>query len=275
MSNNKKVTLDHLTESSSLENDSLNAFPIHFKYFLIILSLFIGTWVSSNIVAVKLVSIFGITLTGGFITFPFTTMLGMIIVEVYGYKNIRQAIWSGVIINIIFMLSLVIVNALPSSPGWALENEFKLILVPSVRIMFASIISLLIAEFANGFLMAKMKLRGNNSNNSLISRMLIACGTSFLLDIILFLSIAFYGTMPAPIFWSLVAVAYAKKIVCQIILLPLAVILIRHFKKIEGIEVSDKATVFNPFNFDNVYSLQIRKEKQIKNSFRVINSEFA
>ena len=49
---------------------------IHFKYLFVLLALFISTWLTSNIAAVKMVSVFGITLTGGFIIFPFTTMLG-------------------------------------------------------------------------------------------------------------------------------------------------------------------------------------------------------
>src|SRR3989344_2268533 len=83
---------------------------IQFKYFFIILTLFTATWLISDIAAVKLVSVFGITLTGGVIIFPFTTMLSSIIVEVYGYKNARQAIWSGFIVNLTFVFFINLVN---------------------------------------------------------------------------------------------------------------------------------------------------------------------
>ncbi len=76
---------------------------VHFKYLFLIFSLFSATWLVSDIVAIKLVSVFGITLTGGFIVFPFNTMLGSILVEVYGYKNARQAIWSGLALNLTFV----------------------------------------------------------------------------------------------------------------------------------------------------------------------------
>ncbi|HLB41523.1 MAG TPA: hypothetical protein VJN02_01495 [Gammaproteobacteria bacterium] len=69
------------------ENLVLSRDQIQFKYYFILLTIFLATWVTSDIAAVKLVFIFGITLTGGFIIFPFTTMASSIIVEVYGYKN--------------------------------------------------------------------------------------------------------------------------------------------------------------------------------------------
>lgn len=238
--------IQNIMPASSNELNSNLFANAHFKYLFYVLTAFIGIWISSNIVAIKLVSIYGITLTGGFFTFPFTTMLGMVIVEVYGYKNIRQAIWSGVIINLIFLFSLLFVNTLPSSPEWKLGNEFKLILVPSIRILTASIVSFLAAEFINGYFMAKLKLKFGNNTNSLIARMMIACGSSFLLDIFLFLTIAYYGSISTSAFKSLLIIAYLKKVGCQLLLLPLSIYLIRQLKKIENIEISDHATKFTP-----------------------------
>src|SRR5579864_3419553 len=76
---------------------------IQFKYFFIVLTIFSSTWLIANIAAIKLISIFGITLTGGFLIFPLTMMLSVVIVEVYGYKNARQAIWAGFILNLCYI----------------------------------------------------------------------------------------------------------------------------------------------------------------------------
>ena len=140
-----------------LNKTTLNFQP---KYLFIIFTLFAATWLISNISAIKLVSIFGITLTGGFIVFPFTTLFNYIIIEVYGYKNSRQALWSGALLNVTFIFFMYVVNIIPADPNWKLQIAFQDILVPSMRIVFASIFSFLLSDFVNNYLMAKMKLSG-------------------------------------------------------------------------------------------------------------------
>lgn len=227
---------------------------IHFKYFSIFLSLFSATWLLSNIAAIKFVQIFSITLTGGFIIFPITSMLSSIIVEVYGYKNVRQAIWAGVILNLSFIFFIYLIYLLPSSNMWDLNEEFKAILLPSMRVAAASVMSFITAEFVNSFLMAKMKIfyRGN----SLVKRILIACVFSFLLDISLFLFLAFYKIISNAALLKLIAWAYLKKILSQLALLPVAIFIIDWVKKIEKVDVYDYGTAFNPFSLDSFYDLK-------------------
>ncbi len=238
---------------------------IHFKYFFIVLALFISTWLTSDIAAVKMVSVFGITLTGGFIIFPFTTMLGSVLVEVYGYKNARQAIWAGLALNLTFVFFINIVYLVPASPHWKLNSEFKSILVPGMRIAIASSVSFIISEFANSYLMAKMKI--SSKGKSLIKRIFVSCSCSFLLDIILFLTLAFYGTMPDEMLFTLICIAYIKKVLCQIIFFPLVCYIASLLKKYEGIDLYDYNTKFNPFSLDNVYELdRSGKDSSKKNS---------
>ncbi len=222
-----------------------------FKYFFIILMLFSATWLTSNIAAVKLVSIFGITLTGGFLIFPLATMFSSILVEVYGYKSSRQAIWSGFILNISFIFFLNIVNFIPSSPYWDLDKQFNNILVPETRIIIASLISFLLSDFLNSYLMAKIKIK--SYGKSLLKRIFVSYSLSFSIDIILFMLLAFYGSIPDLLLAKLVFAVYFQKLICQIILLPLIFYLITLLKSLEGIEIYDYDTQFNPFSIDNEY----------------------
>lgn len=224
---------------------------IHFKYFFIILALFSATWHASNIAAIKLVSVFGITLTGGFIIFPLTTMLSLIIVEVYGYKNARQAIWSGLILNLTFVFFINLVNIIPSSPHWTLAKQFNDILLPETRIILSSFISLFISDFANSYFMAKMKLKDHGK--SLVKRILISSGLALTIDITCFMLLAFYGAMPTIVLIKLMAAAYIKKIMCEIILFPFILHAINLLKKWENVDIFDHDTKFNPFSLDNVY----------------------
>jgi queuosine precursor transporter len=240
---------------------------IQFKYYFIILTLFSATWLIANIAAVKLVSIYGITLTGGFVIFPFTTMLSSVIVEVYGYKNSRQAIWAGFILNLTFVFFINIVNIIPSSSHWNLDEQFKNILVPESRIIFASLISFLFSDFSNSYLMAKMKITCHG--RSLLKRILISSGLSLSIDITCFMLLAFYGAMSSSILLKLMGAAYVKKIFCQTTLFPLILYLIELLKNAEGVEVYDYDTKFNPFSIDNIYEFS-----SLKTPFTSINYNF-
>lgn len=241
------------SQAESPDKLLLSSGHAQFKFFFIILALFIAAWLTSNIAAVKLVSVFGITLTGGFIIFPFTTMFGSILVEVYGYKNARQALWAGFILNATFIFFINLIYFFPSSPYWKLNDQFKNILLPEIRIVSASVISFLMAEFVNSYLMAKIKIRSHG--RSLVKRILISCGFSFLFDIICFLTLAYYGSVSNSLLVKLIFYAYVKKTLCQAALFPVVCYLIGVLKRAEGIEVYDYNTKFIPFSLDNVYEL--------------------
>ena len=46
----------------------------HFKYKYLFFTFFSASWLTSCVTAVKLISIFGITFTGGFLIFPLTSL---------------------------------------------------------------------------------------------------------------------------------------------------------------------------------------------------------
>lgn len=223
------------------------------KYLFILFALFSSTWLASNVAAVKLVSIFGITLTGGFLSFPFATMLNTIIIEQYGFKNSRQVLWSGSLFNLVFIIWMLIVNFIPASPHWQLQNEFQNILIPSSRIIFSSLLSFLVADFINGYTMAKLKIK--DVGEALLKRVIISSLLATIVDITLFFTLAFLNTMPMDLFIKTYFLAFIKRILFQIICLPVLWYLIDLMKKKEGFEVFDYDTDFNPFSLENVYSI--------------------
>ncbi|MDP3560058.1 MAG: queuosine precursor transporter [Legionellaceae bacterium] len=235
---------------------------IHFKYKYLFFTFFSATWLISCIAAVKLVSIFGLTLTGGFMIFPFTSLAGTLIIEIYGYKNARQAVWSGFLLNILFVLFIYLVSVFPASPYWDLQNEFDIILMQSLRITCASLVSFMISFFLNAYIMSNMKLR--NNGKALLKRILLSSTVAITVDIVCFITLAFAGTLPTAAFMKLLIAAFCKKIICEILLLPVIWYFIDKVKANEGIEIFDFSTNFNPFSMDNVYDFNDYKKTAIK-----------
>lgn len=222
------------------------------KYFYIVLTLFLGTWIVSNIAAVKLVYFFDITLTGGFLIFPFTSSIISLIVEVYGYKFSRQAIWCGFILNLTYLFFINIINVIPNAPEWPLQDQFQAILIPESRIFIASLIAFWISGFSNSYIMAKLKYKGI----SLVQRITVSLMISMTIDIILFFLIAFVGVTPFSLLKKIFFFAFIKKFICEIVILPLIWLIINKFKELEEYEILDNETDFNPFSLDNVYNLE-------------------
>ena len=68
------------------------------------------------------------------------------------------------------------------------------------------------------------------------------------------------NSFPINILKKIFIFAYLKKIICEIMLLPLVWKLIDWFKKMEQFEIFDFDTDFSPFSFDNVYFLSDYKK---------------
>lgn len=232
---------------------------IHFKYFPIISTLFSAIIIASNVAAIKLIDVFGITLTGGFIIYPFVYTLSCILVEVYGYKNARLAIWCAFILSFIFLFCIDIVALLPPSPTWDLNDEFIHILMPQNRIILASLISFIVSDFLNSYLIARSKKNGC----SLLKRIIKASYLVIFVNIIIFIGLAFYGTVTDNELLNLMFFAFIKKIMFQLLLLPITAWIIETLKNIEGIDLYDYDTNFTPFSLENVYDLnQFRIKKE-------------
>jgi hypothetical protein len=61
--------------------------------------------------------------------------------------------------------------------------------------------------------------------------------------------------MPDSTLEKLIFFAYAKKIICQILFIPVIYGLSAWLKKLEGFDIYDYDTAFNPFSVDNIYQL--------------------
>ena len=108
---------------------------------------------------------------------------------------------------------------------------------------------------------------------SLTRRIFLSSSLAITIDIVLFLTLAFAGTLPSSVFFKLLTAAYLKKITCELVLLPLIWYLIDKVKEKEGGEIFDVGTDFTPFSMDNVYDFNAYKKVKIKHTKPVLGSQ--
>jgi len=216
-----------------------------FRYFSIISTFFVATLMISNIVATKLFSIGALIFTGGILVFPLTYIFGDILTEVYGYARSRKIIWTGFFALIFMSLVFWIVGLLPPAPTWQNQEAYNLILGFVPRIVFASIIGYWAGEFANSFVLAKLKIltKGKHLWTRTIGSTIVGEGV----DTALFVSIAFWGVVSGSILLLAILSGYMFKVAYEVIATPLTYKIVGFLKKAEGVDTYDYNTKFNPF----------------------------
>lgn len=207
--------------------------------------------VMANWFDARLVYFWGITLDAGTIVFPLTFIISDMITEVYGYKNSRRAIWIGFAFNILFVAYGQLVIHLPSPPYYHNNEIFTEILSLNTRIVIASLISYLCAEPLNALVIAKWKVKTQGKHMAL--RFVSSTVMAALLDSIIFISIAFSGTMPVVDLIKIIVSLWLAKVVIEIIGLPFSVVLTKKLKQREQLDIFDTNTNFSLFSFEAIY----------------------
>ena len=216
-------------------------------WFLIIVAIFITCLITANIIAVKMVDIFGLILPAAAIVFPISYIVGDVLTEVYGYSQSRRVIWLGFFCNLIAVLAIWIGQGLPAAPFWDGQSAYVRILGYTPRLLAASFVAYLVGEFANSIVLAKLKVATNGRWlwTRTIGSTLVGQG----LDSCIFITLAFVGTIPGAALASAIVTQWLFKVAYETAVTPLTYLVVGFLKKQEGIDTYDYHTEFNPLAF--------------------------
>jgi queuosine precursor transporter len=218
----------------------------NYKYFDIIMALFVAVLLISNIASTKILVLWKFTFDGGTLLFPLSYIFGDILTEVYGYRRSRRVIWIGFFCAGLMSLVLMLVTALPAASDWPFQESFENILGLTPRIVLASLIAYFAGEFSNSYLLAKLKIKTKGKFLWLrtISSTLLGEG----IDTVLFVFIAFWGILPTSLLITIFISNYIFKSGLEIILTPATYKVVKFLKNREGEDYYDHNTNFNPFS---------------------------
>ena len=221
--------------------------PVHDRYslwFLLVASIFITCLITSNIIAVKLINVFGLLLPAAVLIFPVSYIFGDVLTEVYGYRQARRVIWLGFFCNLITVVAIWLGQILPAASFWDGQAAYERILGYTPRLLGASFLAYLVGEFANSFVLAKMKIatKGRWLWTRTIGSTLVGQG----LDSVVFMTLAFAGTIPLTGLANAIVVQWLSKSGYEAIATPLTYGAVTFLKKKEGLDAFDDDTQFNP-----------------------------
>jgi uncharacterized integral membrane protein (TIGR00697 family) len=207
--------------------------------------LFTSCLLISNIVSVKLFQLGPWTITAGIVVFPVSYIVNDIISEIWGFKKARFIIWCGFLMNLLAILVYSAAVALPSAGFWQGQEGFASVLQNTPRLAMSSLLAYLTGSFVNSMIMSKMKLRSHGKHFS--SRAIVSTIFGESCDSIIFISLAFVGSVPLKVLPQMIVLQIILKTLYEIVILPVTIRIIKMIRKYETDEVFDENISYNPF----------------------------
>ncbi len=197
----------------------------------VIVGVFVGLLLISNIGAVKLIEFGPIITDGGAFLFPLVYIAGDILSEVYGFKAARKAILIGFAMSALAAITFFVVQISPPAEAWGNQEAFEAVLGFVPRIVLASIAGYLVGQLLNAWVLVKIKER--TQEKALWLRLLGSTAVGEFADTIVFCTIAFYGVITGEEFLIYVAFGFAYKTLVEVVLLPVSYAVIGWVKRRE------------------------------------------
>jgi len=200
--------------------------------------LFVGLLILSNILAVKLFSIGDwIVLPAAALIYVCTYPLLDVITEAYGKEAARRTVLTGFIAQLFAILFIWIAIKLPAAPFYEHQQSFETIFSAGFRVTIASLAAYLISQNLDVAIFDKLKKR--HGTKKLWIRNNASTMVSQLVDTAIFISIAFYGTMPLGVLIGMIFSQYIFKFLVAILDTPVVYALVALCRRTEKKEKLD------------------------------------
>ena len=224
-----------------------------YRYYEFVMAAFVTILICSNligpakIVQVELPLAGTIVFGAAVMFFPISYVFGDILTEVYGYARARRVIWAGFAGLGFASFMAAVVVALPPAPFWQNQPAYEIAFGTTWRIAGASMIAYFCGEFANSFVLAKMKLL--SAGRWLWSRTIGSTIAGEAVDSALFYPLAFYGSgiIPNDKLPAVMLAQFIGKVAVEVILTPLTYKIVGFLKRAENEDYYDRDTHFTPF----------------------------
>jgi len=220
-----------------------------YKYYDLVMALFVTILLCSNIIgAAKVATVWGFTFGAGVLFFPISYIFNDVLTEVYGYARARKVVWAGfgAIVFASFM-SWVIVT-LPPAMGWNDQQAYETVFGQTPRIVFASLSAFFVGEFANSYVLAKMKLRTNG--RYLWMRTIGSTIIGEAVDSMVFYPLAFLGVWDSHLVLQVMISNYTIKCAWEALVTPVTYKVVNFLKRAEHEDYYDHKTNFTPFSIE-------------------------
>ncbi len=244
------TSLHHARDRGYVENKR------HYKYFDLVMAGFVAVLLCSNMIGpgkvcqIPLVAGLTVTFGAGNLFFPISYIFGDILTEVYGYARSRKVIWAGFGAMLFYVVMSVCVVHMPADPrepyNKVIQPALETVFGNSWRIVGASILAFWLGDFANSFVLAKMKIltQGRHLWTRTIGSTFVGQGV----DSFVFYPLAFAGIWSTSALFEVVFFNWFFKVGVEALMTPLTYLIVNRLKRVEQEDYYDTRTNFTPFS---------------------------
>lgn len=183
--------------------------------------------IAMNLFVLKQIPLFGLCATASDALSIGATLCLNLLQEYYGRHTARKAIMISFICSVFYLaITSLHLTYTPHETDWS-NLHFHRLFCPIPRIIGASLLTYLIAQYTESWLYGQLRKRF--SGRFLVLRNYISISLTQLLDTILFSFLALYGILTS--LWSIILVSYILKIITIAIATPFVGFSQRIYKK--------------------------------------------
>lgn len=218
-----------------------------YKYYDLVMASFVTVLLCANIIgAGKVAQVSGFTFGAGVLFFPISYIFGDVLTEVYGYARARKVVWAGFGAMIFASFMSWFIVRLPPAPYWQGQASYEMAFGQAPRIVFASLIAFFFGEFANSFVLAKLKLK--TKGRFLWLRTIGSTIVGEGIDSLIFYPLAFWGVWPKELVLQVMLSNYGIKVAWETAITPFTYQIVKFLKRAEKEDYFDRDTNFTPFS---------------------------
>ena len=229
--------------------------PGKYKYYDLLLAAFVTILLCSNMIGPGKscrIDVLGIPVVfgAGNLFFPISYIFGDVLTEVYGYARSRRVIWAGfAALAFATVMSQVIIR-LPPNP----DEPYNALVQPALVVMFGngprivtgSVLAFWAGDFANSFVLAKLKILTHGKH--LWTRTVGSTIVGQAVDSAIFYPLAFASIWTTTTLVRVMLFNWIFKVAVEVVLTPVTYAIVGWLKRTEGVDFFDVGTKFTPFS---------------------------
>lgn len=193
---------------------------------------FTACLIVSNITAGKPVDCVYFTLPSAVIIFPLIYIINDVLAEVYGYEKARRTILLGFFMNLVAVICFTLTILFPAPAFFENSEAFGIVLGNTFRLLIAGFIAYLVGSLVNAKLMTHLK---KWDEEKLFFRCIVSTLFGEGLDALIYITLAFFGTMPTEALLVMIVAQALVKTLYEIIFYPITRTVIHKVKELPEI----------------------------------------
>jgi uncharacterized integral membrane protein (TIGR00697 family) len=218
-----------------------------YRYYDLVMAAFVTVLLCANLIgASKVAQIGPLTFGAGVLFFPLSYVFGDVLTEVYGYARARKVVWAGFGAMAFASFMSAVVLAFPPAPGWPHQEAFRTVFGNTPRIVLASLVAYFCGEFANSYVLARLKVR--TEGRLLWLRTIGSTIVGEGIDSLIFYPLAFVGVWSNELVLTVMVTNYLFKVGWEAAITPVTYRVVGFLKRAESEDYYDRDTNFTPFS---------------------------